>query len=183
MVTIMNSVIHPVLHISCFHVSKMIFRFYFTLAGFMNKNFKSVIVNMTLTLLMYLVSLQDYMEVRVGIEFGVCFLVLRKTLGGGVAIVSLSPMDNIRSNLITLNSSIYRLRKSLTFITLLSCSLDFNCNNYFNVTVLYIIGLFIRMYILNNLAICITDKHVCIYFLFISSEYTILCLIFFQIFF
>lgn len=129
MVTIMNSVIHPVLHISCFHVSKMIFRFYLTLAGFMNKNFKSVVVNMTLTLLRYLVSLQNYMEVRVGIEFGVCFFALKKTLGGGVAIVSLSPMDNIRSNLITLSSSIYRLRMSLTFITLLSCSLDFNCNN------------------------------------------------------
>jgi hypothetical protein len=87
----------------------MIFRFYFTLAGFMNKNFKSVVVNMTLTLLRYLVSLQDYMEVRVGIEFGVCFSVLKKALGWGVAIVSLSPMDNIRSNLITLSSSIYRL--------------------------------------------------------------------------
>ena len=49
----------------------------------MNKNFKSVVVNMTLTLLRYLVSLQDYMEVRVGIEFGVCFFALKKTLGGG----------------------------------------------------------------------------------------------------
>jgi len=47
----------------------MIFRFYLTLASFMNKNFKSVVVNTTLTLLRYLVSLQDYIEVRVGIEF------------------------------------------------------------------------------------------------------------------